>query len=71
MKKKEFINLENLKKLRKERGLTIGDVSKELKICNAFYCQIENGKRNLSYMNAIKIARIFNMTPDQIFLIEN
>lgn len=70
MENTKKINLTNLKKLRKSYGYTIADVSKSIGICNAFYCQIENGKRNLSYSNAIKIANLFEMTPDQIFLSE-
>ena len=39
----------------------------KLGISKPFYWQIENGKRNLSYKMAIKIASIFNMKPDDIF----
>ena len=31
------------------------------------YCQIENGQRRLSYQMAVKIAKIFNLKPDDIF----
>lgn len=65
------INLKNLKKVRKEKGYTIKEVSKELSICMAYYCQIENGNRNLSYKNAIKIATFFKTTPDKLFLVED
>lgn len=71
MKKKMEINLTNLKKIRKGKGITIKDVSNEIGICMAYYCQIENGKRNLSYKNAIAIANKFDMTPDELFLVES
>ena len=39
----------------------------KLGISKPFYWQIENGKRNLSYKMAVKIASIFKMKPDDIF----
>jgi len=39
----------------------------KLNISKSFYWQIENGKRRLSYLTAIKIAEIFKVKPDDIF----
>lgn len=39
----------------------------QLNISKSFYWQIENKKRRLSYEFALKIANIFNTTPDEIF----
>jgi len=39
----------------------------QLNISKAFYWQIENGKRRLSYETALKIANIFKTKPDAIF----
>ncbi len=38
-----------------------------LNISKAFYWQIENSKRTLTYKIAIRIAKIFKMKPDEIF----
>ena len=42
-------------------------VAEKLGISKAFYCQIENGSRKLSYEMAVKIADIFNCKPDNLF----
>ena len=59
--------MDNLKQIRKNNKLTHQDMAEKLKISKAFYWQIENGKRRLSYLMAVKIAKIFNMKPDEIF----
>ena len=56
-----------LKELRKRGKITSDFISKQLNISKAFYSQIENGKRRLTYDMAIKIANIFNMKPDEVF----
>jgi len=56
-----------LKQLRQAKGYTTKDMAEKLEISKAFYCQLENNKRNLSYIMAIKIANIFNKKPDTIF----
>ncbi len=63
--------MEKLKLKRKEVGYTIYDMAKMLSISPSFYSQIENGKRRLFYDMAIKIASIFNMSPDDLFYNEN
>ena len=63
-------NMEKLKKLRKETGLTVYDMAKKLGITASFYSQIENKKRRLFYDMAIKIAQIFDEKPDNLFYVE-
>ena len=60
--------VKKLKKLRKEYNYTIYDMAKKLNISSSHYSLLENKKRNLTYEMAIKIARIFYMKPDEIFL---
>lgn len=60
-------NMEKLKKMRKQSGLTIYNMADKLGITASFYSQIENKKRRLFYDMAIKIADIFEVTPDEIF----
>ena len=59
---------EKLKQIRIEKGYTIYDMAKLVGISYSHYSLIENKKRNLSYELAIKIAKVFNKTPDDIFL---
>ena len=56
-----------LKQIRKEKHLTTQDMANILNISKPFYWQIENNKRKLSYEMAIKISKIFNKKPDNIF----
>lgn len=56
-----------LKELREENGITSDYISKILNISKAFYSQIENGRRRLSYDMAVKISKIFDMKPDELF----
>lgn len=58
---------EKLKEMRYKNGYTTNYVSKKIGISKAFYCQIENRKRRLSYDLALKIASFFNVKPDFLF----
>ena len=56
-----------LKKLRDSKNYSCAFMANKLSITSVYYHQIESGKRNLSYNMAIKIAKIFNKLPDDIF----
>jgi len=56
-----------LKEIRYRNHYTAKEVSEKVGISKAFYCQIENRKRRLSYELAIKIAKVFNVKPDYLF----
>lgn len=56
-----------LKQVRQKKGYTTKEMSEMLGISKAFYCQLENGKRTLSYKMALKIAMIFKVKPDTLF----
>lgn len=56
-----------LQKVRKENNLSIYDMADKLNISAVQYYYIENQKRILFYDMAIKISRIFNMKPDDLF----
>ena len=64
-------DLFKLKALRRKEKYTIYDMAAFLDISPSFYCQIENKKRRLYYDTAVKIAAIFNMTPDEIFYVKS
>lgn len=56
-----------LKRNRKEKKYTCKDMAEMLKVSPSYYSQIENGKRNLDYKMAVKIASIFGLYLDDIF----
>jgi len=59
--------LEKLKEIRTKKGYTYKQMANFLNISKAFYWQIENGNRTLTYKMAVKIASIFNKKPDSLF----
>lgn len=59
--------MEKLKKLRINHQLSMKQISHLIGISPAYYCQIENNNRTLSYKLAIKIAGVFKLKPDDIF----
>lgn len=59
--------MSNLKSVRTANGLTYQQMADTLHISKSYYWQIENNTRKLSYEMAVKIASVFNTTPDNIF----
>lgn len=62
------MKLEKLRENRLQKKLTYQEVADELSISKEHYWFIENGKRGLSYEMAVKIAKVFEKNPDDIFL---
>lgn len=60
--------LTKLQQLRKDNQLTCQQMADQTGLSKEYYWMLENGKRNLSYPNAVKIARVFKKEPDDIFL---
>ena len=60
--------LSNLKEIRINNKMTCRQVAEKADMTKEFYWMIENGKRKLSYSNAVAIANVFNKRPDAIFL---
>lgn len=56
-----------LKKIRNENNLSTRQMAEKLDISKPFYCQLENMTRRLNYEMGVKIARIFDLKPDDIF----
>jgi len=67
MRKAVIKPLEKLKELRKKNNYTNQDMAEKIRMCKAYYWQIENGNRNLYYDLAKKIANVFGLKPDDIF----
>lgn len=59
--------LTKLKNIRKSFGLSTAQMAKLLNISKAMYIYVENGKRRLSYDLSIKISKVFNLNPDDLF----
>ncbi|WP_035053182.1 helix-turn-helix domain-containing protein [Carnobacterium pleistocenium] len=62
------MSLEKLAEIRKLKGLSFKEVGESAGITKEYYWMIENGQRGLSYPLAVKIAAVFEMKPDDIFL---
>lgn len=58
---------EKLRELRLQNNLTYLDMANQIGICKAYYWQLEHGNRRLYYEMALKIAKIFNLKPDDLF----
>lgn len=56
-----------LKQLRLKNNYSQQHMADLLNMSKVFYYHIESGKRRLSYHNAIRIAQIFNLKPDELF----
>ena len=61
----------NLQRLRMNKGLSYENMAKKLGISKSYYWQLEHRNRRLSYNMAKKIAKIFNLKPDDIFFEDN
>jgi len=59
--------MEKLKKYRLEAKLTNQMMADTLNISKPYYWQIEHDQKRLSYEMAVKIAKIFNLKPDDLF----
>ena len=62
-----------MKKLIEERlkhNYSYDDMCKMLQISKTYYWQIEHNKRRLYYYLAVKIAKIFELKPDDLFFEE-
>jgi transcriptional regulator with XRE-family HTH domain len=57
-----------LRKMRKERGLTIPYMAKRLGIPEGYYSEIETGKKTVSDERAQAIADVLNVDKNEIFL---
>jgi len=61
---------ENIKKIRKERGMLQKQVAAEVGLDQSNYNKIENGQRQPSIEALYKLAKLFGMTTDQLINLE-
>ena len=60
--------LNKLRQERQKKGWTIKYVATLMEISPSMYGYIENGGKRLSYDMAVKLADLFKMTPDELFI---
>jgi transcriptional regulator with XRE-family HTH domain len=67
MMKNEAVKLGiNLKKIRLEKGISQGDISRALKVARSFISDLENGKRNPTLSTIAKLAKAVEVSIDQL-----
>lgn len=60
-------SMDKLRKIRRQKNMSIYEMAEYLKITPAYYSQLENRRRRLFYDVAIKISSIFCLRPDDLF----
>jgi transcriptional regulator with XRE-family HTH domain len=57
---------ENMKKIRTEKGMSQGDICRELGLDRAYISNVENGKQNLTINTMEKVAKVLGVSVDQL-----
>ena len=60
----------NLKSARKEKGLTQKEVAAEMLMTQQQYSRFENGVFELNYLQILKLCKLYDITPNDLFFIE-
>ena len=56
----------NLKRIRKEKGISQGDIVRSLGMDRAFISNIENGKTNPTLATIAKLAKAIGVSTDEL-----
>ncbi len=56
----------NLKRIRTEKGISQGDIARELDVSRGFISNIENGKTNPTLATIAKLAKVVGVSADQL-----
>ncbi len=56
----------NLKKIRTKKGISQGDIARELKVSRGFISTIENGKTNPTLATIAKLAKAVGVSADEL-----
>jgi len=56
----------NMKRIRKEKGITQGDISRALKLARSFISNIENGKANPTLATVTRIAKVLQVPSSEL-----
>lgn len=57
---------ENMKKIRLEKGMSQGDICRELGLDRAYISNVENGKQNLTISTMEKVAKALGVNVDTL-----
>jgi len=57
---------ENLRRLRKAKGLSQEELAFEAQLDRSFVGQVERGERNLSLLNILRLAQALGLPPEQL-----
>jgi transcriptional regulator with XRE-family HTH domain len=58
--------LNKIKELRTEKGYTLENVASELGVSKQYIYKLEHGIRNIPLKRAVELARIFNVSIDEL-----
>lgn len=56
----------NLKRIRTQKGISQGDIGRELKVSRGFISTIENGKTNPTLSTISKLAKALGVSSDEL-----
>jgi len=56
----------NLKRIRNQKGISQGDIGRELKVSRGFISTIENGKTNPTLSTISKLAKVLGISSDEL-----
>jgi transcriptional regulator with XRE-family HTH domain len=62
---------ENLKKLRESKSISQEHFAYEAGFSRSYYTEVENGKRNISLLNIVKIASLLDIELNELLPIKN
>lgn len=58
--------MKTLAEYREQFGYSCQFMANKLQISKTYYWQLEKGKRRITYQMALRLSKIFNITPDQL-----
>ncbi len=56
----------NLKRIRMEKGISQGDIARELGVSRGFVSNLENGKTNPTLATITRLAKAVDVTTDEL-----
>lgn len=56
----------NIKRIRKEKGMSQGDISRALNMDRGYISRVESGQKNPTISNIEKIAKALGISPDEL-----
>lgn len=59
--------LTKFRELRKQQGINLDMVAKQLNVSKAYISMVETGRRSLDYEMAISMAKMLKSHPDELF----